>query len=330
MRLMATRITILALETAFESAVHGTKELAEIANEVADSMHNASRFETNVLTVRDVLQSDASMIGDVVLVPPTGRSARTIPALLRIEEETVNFLKSLAGKSVVVCGCCTSVFLLAEAGLLNGKRATTTWWKFSELVSRYPRVTPEKNSMIVDDGSVITCSGPFSFPYLMLHLTNRFIGNDVFRMCAKYVVVEPGRSMNGIFTIPTIFEADDPFLVRVNDLICEQLSVGVSVESLADELGLSQRTLHRRISSQLNMSPVQLIAAIRIEVSKSLLETSNIPVAEIANRVGYADTTSYRNAFSKAVGTTPNIYRSRMNPSHAKSGGIYEIPKTHD
>lgn len=313
-RQMNVKISIARFDDALASAVYGVAELANIANAAAALLGKETSLICETIDFAPGAMPERSAIGDVLFLPPIAQGPGCENQILEAHTHIIDWLKSYTAPDNTVCACCTAVLLLAEADLLNGHRATTTWWLLKYVSERYPHIDVQENSMLVTDRSIMTSSGPYSWIYVVLQLAERFLGPEASALCAKIAVVEPGRPVNGVFAVPSLFAQPDPIITRAQELVARDLANGITVGSLAKELGLSERTFHRRVKELAGMSPIQLIAATRIEVAKTLLETSSEPVATISHLVGYEEVSSLRSAFSKAVGMTPSAYRARMNP----------------
>lgn len=316
---MQINISIARFDNALTSAVYGVAELANIANGAAALLEKETSLTCETLDFAAGDMPKHSTIGDVLFLPPIAQGPGCETQMLETHTHIIEWLKSFTAPDKIVCASCTAVLLLADAGLLNGRRATTTWWLIKYIAERYPSIDVQENSMLVADNSVITSSGPYSYIYLVLQLVERFLGPDASALCAKIAVVEPGRPVNGVFAVPSLFSQPDPLMTRAQELIARDLANGVTVGSLAKELGLSERTFHRRVKELAGLSPIQMIAATRIEVAKTLLETSSEPIATISGLVGFEEVSSLRSAFSKTVGMTPSAYRARMNPKASAS-----------
>ena len=302
-------LTVLKFPDALNSAVFGLTEIINIANSAARTVGVNEQISHEIVEFDPENPPSNKNIGEVLFIPPV---QNYLEAELSVGP-IIQWLSALNVDVTTVSACCSGVMLIAEAGLLDKKKATTTWWLLGEMGNRFPRVRLQQNAMLVEDSGVITSSGPYSYTYQALHLVERFLGPDTARLCAKLSVVEPGRPLNGIFAIPSILTQSDPFMMRIQELVVNGLESGISVDSLANEMHVSSRTLHRRIKDSIGISPNRLISAIRIETAKTYLETTSDAIATIAGKVGFEDTSSFRSAFSRNVGTTPTEYRSRMS-----------------
>lgn len=253
-------------------------------------------------------------LGDVIFLPAFDMPPGQVEKSLQDHGAILFWLEQLNARNHSFCACCTSVFLLAEAGLLNGRNATCTWWALADLKRHYPKIIVLDNSMLVADEQFITSAGPFSYIAQILHIIGEYVSVEVARLVAKMAVVEPGKPVNGIFSVPTLFlDSQNPDLSKAEEIIQQNLQNGITVPDLAAQMGMSERTLHRRLAPT-NLSPSRFITLIRFEVAKTLLETTTLPLSVIAQQVGFENDSSFRKAFKLAIKATPTAYRRRMNP----------------
>jgi len=303
------QVSILSFDGALGSAVQGMAELVAIGNQAAQSIGVNHRISASIVEITQSKSPTADSLGEVIFVPPQSAGPSDVMAE---QSHVIESMRTLAQGGKTVNGCCSGVLLMAEAGLLKNRKATTTWWLINQL-SKYASVDVQANAMLVHDTDVVTSSGPYSYLYHALHIIEGYLGADVARLCAKLAVVEPGRPMNGIFAVPSVLTQSDPFLVKFQEITVSEIAKGLTVEKLAEQLHVSSRTLHRRVKELTGLSPNQLISQIRLEMAKTLLETTSEPIVNIAMQVGFEDTSSFRTAFSRGVGLSPTAYRSRMS-----------------
>ncbi len=307
------KISIARYDGALASAIHGVSDLVLIANAAVASIGGAAALSSEILDIQPGKEPSPELLGDVVFLPPLLAPPGAVTLMAKQLNHVVDWIRSLGSTEPLICGCCTAVTLVAEAGLLDGRKATTTWWLIPEVAKAYPRIDLQSQEMLVRDGRFITSAGPFSYISSVLSLIEHFAGSEIARLCAKIAVVEPGRPSNGIFVVPNLYTIDDPLMRRAQEVITQDLADGVTVSSVARKLGLSERTFLRRTREKAGISPRDLIARTRIEVAKTMLETSAEPIVRVASAVGFDDDSSFRSAFSRSVGITPSAYRARMN-----------------
>ena len=307
-------ISVLNLPEAMPSAVAGVGDLLVLARFAASTRQQRLDLDCQVLDRDAFLKQRPSALGDVLFLPP----------MLVLPERLVGFtdehvavarrLEGIRAAGVTIAACCTAVALAARGGGLDGGAATSTWWAVPLLRERFPAVHFQASATRVEHQGYITSAGPLSWVGQIIHLIERFHGADISRLCAKVAVVEPGRPSSGIFMVPGFADSEDPLVRQLQELIAGDIATGVSVSSLARQLNLSERTLHRRVKEKTGRSPRQLIADARIEIARTLLETTAEPISRVSQAVGFADDSSFRSAFTRAVGATPASYRARMNP----------------
>lgn len=210
----------------------------------------------------------------------------------------------------IVAGSCNGVFLLGEAGLLDGRRCTTTWWRHNELKSRYPRADAAWGASLIEDGRVVTAGGPLSWIDLTLHVIRALLGPEAAKKAADFTVVDTVPSTQAIYVPPGHLSASNPFLLEAEHIVRQAGEAPLSSVELARALGVSERTLHRRLKDATGETPKHFLDRVRFDTTRMLLETTRNSVKQLAAASGYADETSFRRAFRRYSGMTPGAYRS--------------------
>jgi len=210
----------------------------------------------------------------------------------------------------IVAASCNGVFLLGEAGLLDGRRCTTTWWRHNELKSRYPRADAAWSASLIEDGRVVTSGGPLSWIDLTLYVIRALLGPDAAKKAADFTIVDTAPSTQTIYIPPGHLTASNPFLLEAEHIVRQAGDAPLNTIDLARALGVSERTLHRRLKEASGQSPKQFLDRVRFDTARMLLETTRNSVKQLAAASGYADETSFRRAFRRYSGMTPGAYRS--------------------
>jgi len=211
-----------------------------------------------------------------------------------------------------VASACTGSFLLAEAGILDGRTATTHWAFQTLFAARYPRVRLAPQAVLVDQGRVVTAGGATSFVNLALFLVERLLGADVARAASKMFLVDVNKSPQGAYAIFSTQKAhSDEAILRVQTSIEAELAEPPSVDDLARRARMSRRNFARRFVLATGNTPRVYLQRVRIEAAKRALETTGEPVSAIADGVGYRDAVAFRKLFVRLTGLTPAEYRSR-------------------
>jgi AraC family transcriptional activator FtrA len=209
-----------------------------------------------------------------------------------------------------VVSICTGAFALAYAGLLDGRRATTHWAHAAELAARFPTVQVDADVLYVDQGDVATSAGSGAGIDLCLYLVRTDQGAGYAAHVARNMVMPPHREGGQLqYSAPPHPTQIDGSLAPLLEWAIARLGEPLSVEELAAHMSVSARTLARRFTDQLGVSPGQWLLAQRIAAARELLESSDLPLETVAQRVGLSSATNLRRRFLRALGTTPGAYR---------------------
>jgi transcriptional regulator GlxA family with amidase domain len=250
---------------------------------------------------------------DVVIVPGLGLSHALDPitALSTPKGQTlIKALRSHHARGGWVAASCTASFALAEAGLLDERLATTSWWLAAEFRHRYPRVVLREAALTTEDGQLLCAGGTLAHVDLMLVLISKLFGAELATRAAQYLVSSWRAPQSAVAELGQT-RVTDVLLARSIAHIKAHLARPVSVGELADALATSPRTLHRRAQASLGLSVVGLIRRVRGEEAMRLLRETDLPLARIAERVGYIDTSTLRTLVLKVSGQTPAALRRR-------------------
>ncbi|KOG31404.1 helix-turn-helix domain-containing protein [Streptomyces resistomycificus] len=209
-----------------------------------------------------------------------------------------------------VASLCTGAFVLAAAGLLDGRRATTHWAHTDVLAARYPRVEVDPDVLYVDNGSVLTSAGKAAALDLCLHLVRLDHGSSVANAVARRLVVPPHRAggQAQFVTAPVPVRDNHP-LEALLPWVIERLDEPLTVEDLARQARLSSRHLGRHFRAATGTTPLQWLLTQRIRRAQELLETTDGSIDAIAAATGMGTATTLRRHFNRTVGVPPDTYR---------------------
>jgi AraC family transcriptional activator FtrA len=211
-----------------------------------------------------------------------------------------------------VMSICTGAFVLAEAGVLDGRRATTHWDSTERLAARYPRVAVDPSVLYVDEGSVLTSAGVAAGLDLCLHVIRRDHGAALAAHIARRTVVAPHRDGGQAqFVVRPIADAADGggSLEQTRAWALDRLEERLDVVTLARRACMSPRSFARRFRQETGTTPAQWLLDQRTRAAQSLLETTDLPVEHVAARTGFGSATSLRTHFGRRLATTPTAYR---------------------
>ncbi|RJL22764.1 GlxA family transcriptional regulator [Bailinhaonella thermotolerans] len=247
---------------------------------------------------------DDLVAADTVIVAACESAAAPIPA------SAVEAVRRAHERGARVASICTGAFVLAEAGLLDGRRATAHWLNAAELARRHPRVRVDPSVLYVDEGDVLTSAGSAAALDLCLHIVRRDHGAAVAAAIARRVVVPPHREGGQAQYVDLpVAAAPGDGLAPLLDWARERLSGPLSVEDLARRAGTSSRTLLRRFRAALAMTPQRWLTLERVRRAQALLETTAAPVETVARECGFATAAALREHFTREVGVPPHAYR---------------------
>jgi transcriptional regulator GlxA family with amidase domain len=309
------RIHILALNGVFDTGLAAVLDAFGMANALAEMSGMSSlRFQLKVVGLR---KSITTARGLTVPVTAAARAptpdAVVMPAILHVKPEPL--VQALAGSEVREAGAvlrkwsargaltataCVGTFVLAEAALLDGEEATTTWWLSPLFRQRYPKVRLDESRIIVQSNAVVTAGAALSHLDLALVLIRR-ASPELANLAARYLVVDV-RTSQSIYSIPEHLAHSDPLIEQFERWARGRLAKGFSLDQAAQALATSKRTLARRMQSVLVKSPLAFFQDLRVERAQHLLRTSHASVDQIAAKVGYAEGVTLRALLRRRLG----------------------------
>lgn len=246
---------------------------------------------------------DAMRAADTVVVAGWQRLDMPMPT------DMLRALRRSHERGVRTVAICSGAFVLAEAGLLDGRRAATHWRLAAELARRFPQVHVEPDVLYVDDGDIATSAGSAAGIDLCLQLVRTDQGASYATNVARHMVMPPHREGGQLQFAPVKPPRSTTSLAPVLEWAMSQLDQPISVDDLASIARVAPRTLARRFDEQLGISPGQWLQAQRLVAARALLEETELPVETIAVRVGLSSAVNLRRRFHHTLGTTPAAYR---------------------
>ncbi|WP_038378725.1 GlxA family transcriptional regulator, partial [Bradyrhizobium elkanii] len=208
---------------------------------------------------------------------------------------------------------CTGSFILAEAGLLDGRVATTHWAKGRTFAMRYPAVDLRVAEILTEQNRIV-CSGAVTTSLnLALRLVEKFAGADVAAETGKLMLIDSNRISQASYVSRTSdTQHSDALVARAQSLMEKSLQRGFSLARLARDLSVSERTLNRRFKLAVGEAPLQYLQALRVDVAKRLIETTRLKLDAVSGRVGYNDLSTFRRLFKRETGLSPREYQRRF------------------
>ena len=319
------RIHILALNGVFDTGLAAVLDAFGTANALAEMTGISSlRFQMKVVGLHKSITTAHGLSMPVIAAARAQTpDAVVMPAILHMKQEPL--LRALAGSEVRAAGAvlrkwsargaltataCIGTFVLAEAALLDGEDATTTWWLAPLFRQRYPRVRLDESRIIVQSNAVVTAGAALSHLDLALALIRR-ASPELANLTARYLVVD-ARTSQSIYSIPDHLAKADPLIEQFERWARGRMAEGFSLDEAAKALATSKRTLARRMQSTLGKSPLAFFQDLRIERAVHLLRTGHASVDQIAAEVGYTEGVTLRALLRQKLGRGVREIRRRL------------------
>lgn len=257
---------------------------------------------------------DAVADADTVVVPGVVDVARPVPAAV------IEALRAAWDRGARITSICSGTFVLAAAGLLNGRRATTHWRGAAELARRYPAVSVEPDVLFVDEGRIVTSAGASAGLDMCLHLVRRDFGQAAAADAARLAVAPLNRDGGQAQFIRHEAPKANDCLAPLLEWMSAHLDREMDVDALARRARMSPRTFARRFREQTGTTPLQWLLTVRVRRAQELLETTSRPIDDIALRAGFESAVTFRARFRRLVGISPRAYRLRFNAPRSRKG----------
>jgi transcriptional regulator GlxA family with amidase domain len=315
MVIYAMRIAVLALDGLFDTGLTVLLDALSLANKFAMvHMGGAPRFDVTVVGVRKKVRSGLGITipvkpiteelkPDWVIVPALGAGSPDVlvPALARPDvRKATKQLLAWRDAGAQIAASCIGTFILAEAGLLDGREATTTWWLAPLFRQRYPQVRLDESRMLVPTDVGVTAGAAMGHLDLALWLIRK-ASPELSNLVSRYLLADI-RSSQAPYIIPNHLAQADPLILKFERWSRDQLKHGFSLDEAASALATSPRSLQRRCQAVLGKSPLAYFQDLRVERAQSLLHGSGMDIEAIAAEVGYEDGATLRTLLRQRLG----------------------------
>ena len=249
---------------------------------------------------------------DILIVPTSG-----LDLDLKLVENSalLPHLRRHYDQGAYIVGVCMGAAYLAEAGLLDGRMATTHWAVCDGFVARYPRVRWQPELFITEDRRTLCSGGVGASIDVSLYLVEKLCGHDVAVQCARALLLPMPRTyQSGYAMLPVSQPHDDERIRAVEAFLQANFHRDISTRTLADRAGLGERTFVRHFKSATGRQPAAYLQALRIEAAKAMLERDAKSIQAISSEIGYDDVSFFRSLFKRGTGMTPAEYRRHFAP----------------
>jgi len=247
---------------------------------------------------------------DLIFVPTTGLS---VDDVVERNAPIVPWLKRRSNRGVAVASVCSGVGLVAAAGLLDGKRATTHWGLAERFREKYPRVQWMPEMMVTEDHGFYCGGGVNASLDLSIYLVERFCGHEVAIQTAKALLIETPRAwQSGFAIVPLKTDHTDDAISSAQEWMHKNFAKTFALDDPARRVGMSVRNFVRRFKDATGDSPLAYLQKLRIAAAKRMLESNHRTMQEISDAVGYQDIAFFRSLFQRHTGVSPSAYRERF------------------
>jgi len=274
----------------------------------------STRVRAGLFDIRAPWRLNKIKEADIIIVPGLEDLSRPVPL------PVIRLLNSASERGAIIASICTGAFVLAAAGLLNGRPATTHWAAANELSRRYPAIMVDADVLFVDDGNVITSAGASAGLDMCFHLIGREHGQAIAAQSARLAVAPLYRDGGQAQFIHQYVPTSESSLTPLFEWMLENLEKPLDVPALAMRARMSPRSFARRFREQTGTTPLQWLLKLRIRRAQELLEISSASVDQIAAASGFDSPVTFRARFQRLIGLTPSAYRRSFSVPDAAPG----------
>jgi transcriptional regulator GlxA family with amidase domain len=251
---------------------------------------------------------------DLIIVPSLNHN---FDLAITENKELIQWIQKQYKAGAELASICTGAFLLATAGILDGKSCSTHWAAADEFRTLFPEVNLKVDELITDENGIYTNGGAYSFLNLMIYLVEKYYNRETAILCAKVFQIAIERNKQSEFAIFTgQKQHEDDMVKEAQELMEQHFEDKVLAEELASKFSVSRRTFDRRFIKATGNTPLEYSQRLKIEAAKKSLENTRKSVNEVMYDVGYNDPKAFRNVFCKITGISPLSYRARYNKLH--------------
>jgi transcriptional regulator GlxA family with amidase domain len=318
-------IAILALDGAVYSSIVGPMDVFSVANVLRETSGQQAFARVRVLKLgrRQPVSFNRIRIHTHGRIDTDDRfDVIIVPAMMQVSEtqvppgppQLVVWLRRQHARGACLSSVCAGSFMLAQTGLLDGRKATTHWSLAGQFSDSYPRVRLQPQKMLIDEHDLITAGGVTAYFDLALHLVRKFGSAELAAGCSKFLLIDPQRNSQSPYMSGQFQKSHaDAAILALQDYLERHYAERVTLEQMGTVAGLGQRTLLRRFRSATGDSPIMYLQRIRMEAARRQLELSRDSIDEIAWQAGYEDSSSFSRVFKKITGMTPGGYRKKFS-----------------
>lgn len=317
-------VSIIVPETAVIEAIGDPRYIFTVVNEFLVSTGKRPLFNVQLVATKkevklldglitihpDILTKDLHKT-DLIFIPAI---SGPIKIALQKNKDYLPWIIDQYEKGAELASLCIGAFMLADTGLLSGKKCSTHWIHAAEFREIFPDVELVDGSIITEENRIYSSGGANSYWNLLLHLVEKYTDRETAILASKFFAIDIDRDSQSSFMI---FKGqrnhNDEEIIKVQDFIEDNYTDKITIDQLADMCTTGRRSFERRFKRATNNTVVEYLQRVKIEAAKRALETSRKNINEVMYDVGYTDTKAFRDVFKKITGLTPVEYRNKYN-----------------
>ena len=317
------RVAVVVYDGVFDSGLTSILDVLDNANALGAQINEAPTWDVTMVGPAPQVRTGAGLVvspepieaadsTDLLVVPARGGSDPN--ALVDYVSGDVslpirNLIARTRNRGTTIASACAGTFFLAEAGVLDGLRATTTWWLSPAFRERYPKVDLDHGQMVVSSKGITTAGAAFGHVDLALSIV-RASSPALSDLVARYLVVDE-RPSQAAYTIPSALAQSDPIVAAFERWIRDHIAETFSLPEAAKAVGVSERTLQRSVQRTVGTSPIRFVQDLRVERAAHLLRTTELTLESISRKVGYEHPNTLRVLLRERTGKTTAALRNR-------------------
>ena len=320
---------IIAIDGCYGSSLHGLADVLVVANaHLRKTLNEPNPFfnwqfftsrnntikTSNGLTMNHELAEHNEQQFEVIFIPGIlYENAKAFKQKLSSHSALYQWLSKQHHAGAIICANCTSTFFLAEAGLLTNKSSTTVWWLEQLYKQRYPLTHLKFDKLIIEENNIITASAATSHFQLGLLLLKRFVPENIVQSTARTMLIDTRKiNISPEQLLSQAREHNNKLIQDAQEWINQHMHETFTIRELSKVIATSERTLVRQFKEVLAITPLKYVQNLRINTAKYLLETSDLNLDRIIEKVGYKDRSTFSKLFSQHTGMPPMSYRRQF------------------
>ncbi len=331
-------VTVVLLDGGFASTAIGPIEVFHSAGLLWNWLHGTApqpRFRVRVASIDGGPVTSLCSLGltpefaiadiehtDIIILPASGWDAQQ--GIAR-DTPLLDWLRKWHSRGAYIAGICSGVGFLAEAGLLDGREATTHWAVADALRERYPKVLWRPDQFVTEDDRLFCSGGVYASIDLSLYLVEKFCSHEVALQCAKSLLVSmPRGRQSGYAVLPLSRPHADDRIRQAEEYLQKHFDANVALDALAVRAGMSPRNFIRRFKAATGRLPGAYLQMLRIAAAKEMLERGEASIQTVCSKSGYEDVAFFRSLFKRHTGMTPAEYRRRFAQMSFQRGELVD------